>query len=91
MPDTANPDTVDCTRSLTIDCTPQTSAADIARQLESVSGYREKSIDDQRAVVTVGNKLKARFFGASSTNYTTPVRVTIEKEGPRRTSTWRAR
>lgn len=73
MPDTANPDTVDCTRSLTIACTPQTSAADIARQLESVSGYREKSMNTDHAVVKVGSEFMARMIGVYiTTNYTAP-------------------
>lgn len=60
-------------RTITIDCGRDCTAADIARKLKSVSGYREKSMNTDHAVVKVGSEFMARMIGVYiTTNYTAP-------------------
>lgn len=71
-------------KTFTINSTPSTTAGDLARRLSEMSGYREKSIDDARAVVSVGHETLMRLIGVYIFNsYTAPVEVEIVKEGAR--------
>lgn len=67
-------------KTIVIDSSPDTTATELARRLNSISGYREISLGEDHAVVAVGNQFLMRLIGVYIfSNYTAPVEVTVEK------------